>query len=266
MSYIKSLILYRAARYPKPCCTAFLSAPTGPNGECLVTLAPGPEQRREELREIIALFLTQDATKELNISPSMRKAVITNLTDSNAFEILAPIADHVYNLLRYGSHRNFVRLGVNNGTFETLCMVTFVGIVANLSGFLTMLLLAFASPEIHRSSRWRGLAVVPFWFVGLTFLFAGMRGSCFLLLMFSRRQELPWERVEGDEKTSVHTAGSHNVVVRFARKMMIFERKIRVKDVGLRRLQRKIVVQSLAGAALGTAVLEVIFLCLPIWR
>lgn len=48
--------------------------------------------------------------------------------------------------------------------------------------------------------------------------------------------------------------------------MMLFDRKIRVQDRGLRSLQRKIVVQSVVAAVLVTVVLEVVFLVLPIWK
>jgi hypothetical protein len=195
----------------------------------------------------------------------MRTQALAGIANSDSPASLAPVADHVYYLLRNCSHRNFIRLGVKNGTFETLCMVTIVGILFNMLGLLTMLLIAFASPSIHHSSRWRGLASAPFWIIGCSFLLAGWRGSCFLLLLFSRRQELPWERLS--DSGSIKTAGSGRwSLVKFARKMMIFERKLRVKDNGLRQLQRKIVIQSVAGSLIATAVLEVVFLVLPIWK
>ncbi len=220
---------------------------------------------RAELQNIVALFLTSQSARELNIPPSMRTQALAGLATSDSPASLAPVADHVYYLLRNCSHRNFIRLGVKNGTFETLCMVTIVGILFTTLGLLTMLLIAFASPSIHHSSRWRGLASAPFWIIGFSFLLAGWRGSCFLLLLFSRRQELPWERLS--DSGSIKTAGSARwSLVKFAKKMMIFERKIKVKDYGLRQLQRKIVIQSVAGSLIATAVLEVVFLVLPIWR
>jgi len=195
----------------------------------------------------------------------MRTQALAGIASSDSPASLAPVADHVYYLLRNCSHRNFIRLGVKNGTFETLCMVTIVGILFTMLGLLTMLLIAFASPSIHHSSRWRGLASTPFWIIGFSFLLAGWRGSCFLLLLFSRRQELPWERLS--DSGSIKTAGSGRwSLVKFARKMMIFERKLRVKDNGLRQLQRKIVIQSVAGSLIATAILEVVFLVLPIWK
>lgn len=220
---------------------------------------------RAELQNVAALFLTSQSARELNIPPSMRTQALAGIASSDSPASLAPVADHVYYLLRNCSHRNFIRLGVKNGTFETLCMVTIVGILFTMLGLLTMLLIAFASPSIHHSSRWRGLASTPFWIIGFSFLLAGWRGSCFLLLLFSRRQELPWERLS--DSGSIKTAGSGRwSLVKFARKMMIFERKLRVKDNGLRQLQRKIVIQSVAGSLIATAILEVVFLVLPIWK
>lgn len=233
-----------------------------------------------ELCQMSNLFLRPLSPKELNIPPSLRRSAFSAIESRSEVQILlalSKIAEHTYHLLKYGSHRNFVRLGVNNGTFETLCMVTFIGITMTLAGLFTMLMLGFASPRIHESSCWRGLATIPFWFIGLSFLFAGMRGSCFLLLLFSRRQQLPWERLEEVEKDQHHvtTAGESsytkatekgNMISRFTGKLMITERRIRVKDMGLRRLQQKIVVQSITGALVGTAILEVFFLCLPIWK
>ncbi|KIX09024.1 uncharacterized protein Z518_00102 [Rhinocladiella mackenziei CBS 650.93] len=219
---------------------------------------------KEELQIITNLFLAPNSAKELNLPSSMRKEALAAIAKSESPASLAPVADHIYYLLKNCSHRNFIRLGVKNGTFETLCMVTIVGVLFNVLGLLTMLLIAFASPSIHHSSRWRGLAAAPFWIIGFSFLLAGIRGSCFLLLLFSRRQELPWERVEENEKTPTQKAA--HALKRFLSRLMIFEHKIRVKDEGLRNLQHKIVIQSVVGAIVATAILEVVFLVLPVWK
>lgn len=224
------------------------------------------QSNKEELQTIANLFIAPNSPKELNLPSSMRREALAAIAKSESPASLGPVADHIYYLLKNCSHRNFIRLGVKNGTFETLCMVTMVGILFNVLGLLTMLLIAFASPSIHHSSRWRGLAAAPFWVIGFSFLLAGTRGSCFLLLLFSRRQELPWERVEEDEKTPTAPRRASNALMRFLRRLMIFERKIRVKDVGLRNLQHKIVIQSVVGAVVATAILEAVFLVLPIWK
>ncbi|KAJ9634071.1 hypothetical protein H2199_009144 [Coniosporium tulheliwenetii] len=259
--YVESLVLSRDCKFPKTCrnfCTySFQGSDNAPVTSTIASC-------HHELQHIVALFLVPGSPKELNLPDSMRKAAIASIATSDCPANLAPIAEHIYDLLHSCSHRNFIRLGVKNGTFETLCMVTIMGIVLTSLGLLVMLLVAFASPSIHRSSRWRGLAAAPFWVLGFSFFFAGTRGSCFLLLLFTRRQELPWERVE--EYQSIRSAGSGNTFVRFMKRLMIFERKIRVEDVGLRNLQHKIVVQSVAGAFAVTVLLLTFFLCLPIWN
>ncbi|RDW88010.1 hypothetical protein BP6252_00042 [Coleophoma cylindrospora] len=224
------------------------------------------EARRRELQNISATYLIQGAPAELNIPFKMRNKALEAIATSSAPEHLKPIADHCYLLLRSCSHRNFVRLGVSNGTFETICMATSVGIAMTLAGFLCMLLLAFASPTIHQSSRWRGLASFPLWSIGIGLILSGLRGSCFFLLLFSRRQPLPWEKVEDD--ASIISAGpkKRNLWNSFFSKLMIFDRKMRVKDDNLRRLQRKIVFQSILGGVAFAVLMEIVFLVLPIWK
>ncbi|KEF52945.1 uncharacterized protein A1O9_10851 [Exophiala aquamarina CBS 119918] len=219
---------------------------------------------KQELQAMAAYFLTPQSPMELNLPDRMRRDVCESLLNSDSPEALAPVVNHVYYLLKNCSHRNFIRLGVKNGTFETLCMVTVVGITFIALGLLTMLLVAFASPSIHHSVRWRGLAAAPFWIIGFSFMFAGLRGSCFLLLLFTRRQELPWERIQ-NEKKAAHSPRV-SALMRFFGKLMISERKIRVNDRGLRNLQHKIVIQSVIGSIIAMAIIEVVFLCLPIWK
>ena len=225
-----------------------------------------------EVRGIINEYLLPSSPKELNLPAGLRAKALGALRRSAAPEHLRPVAAHCYVLLKSCSHRNFVRLGVGNGTFETLCIATSLGIVLTVAGFLYITLLAFASDpgHIHAVSRWKGLGAFPLWWLGLSFIFSGLRGSCFFLLLLSRRQPLPWERF-GEGATAEATGplpgggpGSWSVV-RFMRKMMIFDRKMRVKDEMLRRLQFRIVFQSIAGGFVIAALLCVLWLSVPIW-
>jgi hypothetical protein len=220
------------------------------------------EKYLHELSNIADLFLVQGSPKELNVPASMRKQVLKSIATSTSPQNLEPVAQHVYQLLRSCSHRNFIRLSVSNGTYETLCMATGLGIVLILSGFLGMFLLAFASPSIGRLSRWHGLGMGPLWALGTAFILAGTRGSCFFLLLFSRRQPLPWERFDDGASTKTNSSK----VASFARKLMILDRKLKVKDITLRELQRKIVIQSMVGGVFFAALMETFFLLLPIWR
>jgi hypothetical protein len=218
--------------------------------------------RRSELETIRTLFLLPGAPKELNIPSTMRNKVLEAISSSTSAANLKPIADHCYLLLKSCSHRNFIRLGVSNGTFETICMATGLGIVLVATGLLAMFLLAFASPSIHHGDRWRAVGLWPMWATGVGLILSGLRGSCFFLLLFSRRQPLPWEKFEDDASFFTKKSG----LMRFFSQLMIFDRKLRVKDDNLRYLQRKIVMQSIFGGMVFATLLEVFFLSLPIWK
>lgn len=192
----------------------------------------------------------------------MRAQVLHDMSKSTSAANLKPVADHVYILLKSCSHRNFIRLGVANGTFETICMATGLGIVLTVAGVLAMFLLAFASPEIHHSSRWKGIGIWPMWALGVGLILSGLRGSCFFLLLFSRRQPLPWEKFDDDISLLTKRTG----LMSFFGKLMIFDRKVKVKDDNLRYLQRKIVMQSIFGGMVFATLMEIFFLSLPIWK
>jgi len=192
----------------------------------------------------------------------MRTAALSALEHSTSPEHLQPIADHCYQLLKHCSHRNFIRLGVSNGTFETLCVATTLGIVLTLAGFLLVLLRAFY-PERGVHSRWEAFAAWPLWWLGAGLVLSGLRGSCFFLLLFSRRQPLPWERFGEEESELLRPRWA---VVRMLKKLMIFDRKVRVKDASLRDLQRKIVLQSLLGGAVFASALTAVWVFVPVWR
>ncbi|KAK0611942.1 hypothetical protein B0T14DRAFT_571789 [Immersiella caudata] len=216
---------------------------------------------RSELDTVIDLFLLPGSEKELNIPPSLRQQAIADLHVSSHPAALKPVADHIYGLLRNCSHRNFVRLGVGNGTFETICVATMLGIVCTIAGFIVIFSRGFA-PYRGAHTRWEVFAAWPLWWLGLSLILSGLRGSCFFLLLFSRRQPLPWERFD-DTKSS---EPSKWLIVRLLSRLMIFDRKMRVKEKHLRRLQQKIVAQSLLGGALFATAGVFLFIFLPMWQ
>ncbi|KAF6829293.1 hypothetical protein CPLU01_08057 [Colletotrichum plurivorum] len=215
---------------------------------------------RIELNAVVKTFLMPDAEKELNIPPAIRDKALLDLQHSSDPSHLRPIADHVYGLLKNCSHRNFVRLGVSNGTFETLCMATSVGIALTIGGFLCVLLRAFV-PFMGAHSRYNAFAPWPMWFVGMSLILSGLRGSCFFLLLFTRRQPLPWERFDDSASLLSQKSG----LMKFLSRMMIFDRKIRVKDAHLRKLQHKIVLQAMVGGAVFASLSCLLFVLLPVW-
>jgi len=216
---------------------------------------------RTELDTVIQLFLSPGGEKELNIPPAMRQQVIADLRASTHPAALKPVADQVYGLLRNCSHRNFVRLGVGNGTFETLCVATMLGFVCLLAGFLLVLLRGFV-PFRGAHSMFEAFSAWPLWWLGMSLILSGLRGSCFFLLLFMRRQALPWERFDDSGSKMSNKGGFLKAVSR----LMIFDRRLTVKDKHLRRLQRKIVMQSLLGGSIFASAGVLLFIFLPMWR
>ncbi|KAI9147214.1 NADH-dependent flavin oxidoreductase nadA [Paramyrothecium foliicola] len=241
---------------PKPCArdrlksfaNTFMSSTNASCGTATIGDfgVPGAHESDEALEAIIRLYLLPSSPKELNIPPSMRDAALEALKNSSSKDpsCLRPIADHVFGLLRTCSHPNFLRLGVANGTLETVCVATSLGIVLTIVGFIFVFVRGFV-PYTGAHSRWELFGAWGFWFLGISLVLSGVRGSCFFLLLFSRRQPLPWERF--DDKASI--TSNRSGVAKILGRLMIFDRKLRVKDINLRQLQRKIVIQSLIGGA-----------------
>lgn len=242
---------------------AFAANVTGQNGadSSSSSATEADPDYRGEVAAIISLFLAPGADKELNIPPMMREQALNKLQLSTDPEHLRPIADHVYLLLRNCSHRNFIRLGVSNGTYETVCVATGLGIVLTIAGFLYMLTRSLA-PHIGTHSQWDAFGAWPMWWLGITLILSGLRGSCFFLLLFTRRQPLPWERFDD----SASMVSQKSAIVKTLSRLMIFDRKFRVKDASLRQLQHKIVIQSMIGGAVFATIFTLVFLFLPIWK
>ncbi|KAK4642613.1 hypothetical protein QC761_511470 [Podospora bellae-mahoneyi] len=217
---------------------------------------------RHELDTIIHLFLMPSGEKELNIPAALRAQTLADLQKSTQPSALKPVADHVYGLMHNCSHRNFVRLGVGNGTFETVCVATMLGIANLIAGYVVVMCRAFV-PYRGSHTRWEAWAAWPNWWLGVSLILAGLRGSCFFLLLFSKRQRLPWERFDDNTDSVLRNEGGF---LKSVSRLMIFDRRLRVKEKYLRRLQRKIVLQSLVGGAIFATIWVTVFIFLPVWK
>lgn len=50
------------------------------------------------------------------------------------------------------------------------------------------------------------------------------------------------------------------------KRLMLFDRRVRVQERHLRRLQRKIVLQSMAGGSVFATICVALFIFLPVWQ
>ena len=140
-------------------------------------------------------------------------------------------------------------------------MATMLGFVCLLAGFLLVLLRGFV-PFRGAHTMFEAFAAWPLWWLGMSLILSGLRGSCFFLLLFMRRQALPWERFDDSGSKLSNKGGFLKAVSR----LMIFDRRLTVKDKHLRRLQRKIVMQSLLGGSIFASAGVLLFIFLPMWR
>lgn len=129
--------------------------------------APPQAGDRAELDAAIDRFLRPGAEKELNISHPLRQRTLAKLQGSSDPRHLKPVADHIYEVMKNCSHRNFVAVGVATGSYETICVGNLVGIGCILAGFLLVLLRALY-PHIGAHSRWEVFASWPLWWLGTT--------------------------------------------------------------------------------------------------
>jgi hypothetical protein len=223
-------------------------------------LLNGDPDRETEIKNVISLYLADDAPYMLNISTTMRDACLEKLKHSIHPDVFRPIAQHCYGIMKGCSHRNFIRLGVNNGSMETLCIAMFLGIVGISAGVLAFCFLGFYP---HMRSHSQGMAFVPWplWTFGITLVIAGIRGSCFFLLLFRRRQLLPWEALFISQEDLTPSSW----VMHHIKKIMIFDTKVKIKERGLRDLQLKIVFQSVAAALVISSVACLVLFYAPFW-
>lgn len=232
----------------------------------------GTRENRAELDAAVATFLLQGAEKELNISHSLRQQVLRNIEVSSDPRHLKPVADHIYEVMKNCSHRNFVSLGLSTGTYETVCVANIIGVMDLIGGFLLVFLQAFY-PYLGSHTRFNALFAMPLWAMGTTLLLVGTQGMCFIMLTHAKRQALPWERFDDDD--SVMTAGApappglKGWYIRFKRfmaKTVAGDRKFKVEDRYLRRLQKMILFQCAGAGILVSGLLALVFIFLPIWK
>ncbi|KAJ0123787.1 hypothetical protein J7T55_012256 [Diaporthe amygdali] len=227
-------------------------------------------ENRAELDAAIATYLLAGAEKELNISHTLRQRALNNLQKSSDPRFIKPVADHIYEVMKNCSHRNFVSLGVSTGTYETICVGTVIGILNILAGFLLVLLRGLY-PHIGAHSRWEVFYSFPLWCVGTAVILVGTQGMCFIMLSLSRRQTLPWERFEDDGTAAPATppasgTGWRSKYRAFMNRTMAHDKNFKVEDKVLRRLQRMVLLQCWSGGLAAAFCGVLLFIFLPIWK
>ncbi|KAF3768601.1 hypothetical protein M406DRAFT_327028 [Cryphonectria parasitica EP155] len=226
------------------------------------------KENRAELDSAIATFLVPGGEKELNISHVLRQRVLQQLEQSSDPRHLRPVADHIYEVMKNCSHRNFVNVGVSTGTYETICVGNLIGILFIIAGLLVVLLQAF-HPYRGAHTRWTCFYVFPLWQMGVTLLLVGTQGMCMVMLSMSKRQALPWERFDDGASVVADSSGPQGWLGKYRKfmdKTVAHDRKFKVEDKHLRRLQRMILFQCGTAGVIAGLLGVLLFIFLPIWK
>lgn len=232
----------------------------------------GKQENRAELDAALATFLQPGAEKELNISHIVRRRVLEALEKSSDPRHLQPVADHIYEVMKNCSHRNFVSVGLVTGTYETVCVGFIIGVLNIIAGFLLVCVQAF-HPYIGAHSRVSVFYALPLWAMGVTLLLVGTQGMCFIMLSMAKRQALPWERFDDEVSVAAPTTaappgpkGWWQKYRLFMNKTVAHDRQFKVEEKHLRRVQRMILVQCIGGGIIAGCLGVVLFVFLPIWK
>jgi len=199
---------------------------------------------------MVVTFLTSSGSKELNLPSQLRTRTIQAACESTHPDVFRPVNDHVWNLLLYSSHPNFIRYVISNGNAPRVWFAHFLGAFFILLGLLEALLCI--GYDLNRG--WRVFSV-PLFLMGAATLAAAMYGMCAVLHGLHHRQLRPWELFR-DEETGEYAPDKQ-------RRLRIFDKEVWVEEPVLRQLHDRIFFQALAVSALFTCVMEAILLSVP---
>ena len=249
---------------------------------------------RAEINRIITHYIAPGGPRELNLSHKDRAAVLHALqhtTHPSAFSLVKKMIDLT---LRNHSHPNFIRWSICNGNRPRTIFLHCVATTCIVGSFILATLLTLSS-----ASRWFRIFAAPAWWFGTLTAVASAKGFCVILHRKHVRNIRPWEISDEEMRsaTSFDTEDSlrlgsnisyEDTSPRWPAKMEVFgssnqflgegwiekyetkplrkkiaDKKIRVRDVGMKIIQTQIVHQAHAWALLITVSLTVFFVALP---
>ncbi|KAI9888817.1 MAG: hypothetical protein M1814_006271 [Vezdaea aestivalis] len=230
---------------------------------------------REEIARIIATYLAEGASRELNISSRERTAVLHALQNTTHPSALQSVLNTVEWSLRCQAHPNFIRWTICNGNRPRVIFARGLGVSVIVFGFAAAVVLTLS----NAGRGWRALAAIG-WVMGVATLVAAWKGMCVVLHGMHHRHLRPWELFEDDSsvdsfqlgKTSFDSFGSTNSyedepwVVQYDKRNIVrkvFDREVWIQEPALRQIQDTIFLQAVGGSIVIAAIFAAIFVCLP---
>ncbi|TGO28567.1 hypothetical protein BPAE_0026g00570 [Botrytis paeoniae] len=223
---------------------------------------------RDEIDRIIAIYIADDGSRQLNLSSRQRTTLLECLSATTHPSAFQPIVETVESSLRHQAHPNFIRWSICNGNKQRQVFAKGLGVALIIFGFLYAILTTLS----NMSRGWRAFSAL-FWILGISTLYAAFRGMCVVLHGLHHRHLRPWELWESEDSAmyldDTSCSGKDEEypwVKKYEKRFVIrkiFDREVWVQEPALRQIQDIIFLQSLLIGTGVAVVLTVIFLAVP---
>lgn len=229
---------------------------------------------REEIDRIIAMYLANNATRELNLASTEKRALFIALQKTTHPSAFNHTRDVVYDVLCKQLHPNFVRWMIRNCNVPRQRFCLSLGVSLFLAGITLSLLITLS----HLGRGWRAFGAIPV-FLGIAFIHAATKGICAILWVVHHRLLHPWE-VYREDAQGAHNLGDDSFsliggpnsaedwawIEPYKKRNLIrkiLEKEVWIEDAIVRRIQDRIWCQAMLISLLATSVVMVIFLTVP---
>ncbi|ESZ94790.1 hypothetical protein SBOR_4809 [Sclerotinia borealis F-4128] len=223
---------------------------------------------RDEIDRIIAIYIADNGSRQLNLSSRQRIGLLERLSTTTHPTAFQPIVETVEYSLRNQAHPNFIRWSISNSNKPRQMFAKGLGATLIIFGFFYAILATLS----NMSRGWRAFSAV-FWVMGISTLYAAFRGMCIVLHGLHHRHLRPWELWESEESAVYlddNSSGGKDVEYPWIKKYekrciirKIFDREVWVQEPALRQIQDIIFLQSLLTGFSVAIALNIIFLAVP---
>jgi len=254
-------------------------------------VSPRIQPFRAEINRILTHYIAPGSPRQLNLSHNDRATVLQALEHTTHPSALTLVKRMLDSTLRNSSHPNFVRWSICNGNKEWTYALRIFAITNILIGFGIAIALT-----LSRYSRWWRIFAALEWWFGITNIIAASQGLCVLLHRMHTRQYHAWETKDytndddeamlkgldinfinyEDTKSKwpvkLEVFGPANNysgeawVNHYSRKSWyrrLFEKRVSVRDAGLKAIQNRMIRQAEAWALIVTVPLTIGFVAIP---
>ena len=128
---------------------------------------------REEISRIIAIYIADGSSRQLNLSSKERVLALRALASTTHPSALADIVHTVEWSLRHQAHPNFIRWTICNGNRPRVIFARGLGVAGILGGTISAILITLSG----LGRGWRALSAIGF-VIGTATLIAAWKGMC----------------------------------------------------------------------------------------